>query len=51
MSGHRLEVRNPKACAITIAPTFKANADRWPKGYPAKGRLVHWSEPCDYLAT
>ena len=32
--------------ATTMAPIVRAD---WPPGYPVKGRLVHWAEPCDIV--
>jgi hypothetical protein len=48
--GTGLIVHNPDTCAPTAEYVFRLNPDRWPAGYPAKGRLVHWATPCDYSA-
>jgi hypothetical protein len=39
-------VHNPKSCAPSYV-MVKGDPD-WPVGYPVKGRLQHWSVPCDY---
>mmetsp|Transcript_12245 Transcript_12245/g.28728 ORF Transcript_12245/g.28728 Transcript_12245/m.28728 type:complete len:847 (-) Transcript_12245:446-2986(-) len=46
--GARMVVENPAICAPAkeVAP----HSREWPEGYPAKGRLAHWAEPCRYVA-
>ena len=44
-------MHNPEECAPTVEYVFRTNPDRWPAGYPPKGRLVHWATPCDYSST
>jgi len=50
-AGTGLVVHNPEECAPTVEYVFRTNPDRWPAGYPPKGRLVHWATPCDYSST
>ncbi len=51
--GARLLVKNPEACSPTVvqpALVQQLPNPHWPCGYPRKGRLVHWAEPCDFAA-
>ena len=42
--------RPPKGPQASSFVTPAVSLDPWPLGYPKKGRLAHWAEPCDYTA-
>lgn len=41
-----MQLHNPEACAPS--EVMQKGDPHWPVGYPKKGRLQHWSVPCDF---
>ena len=50
----RMVVHNPEVCAPTkafVTPSQSQGRDAyWPPGYPFRGRLPIWAEPCSFSA-